>query len=173
MTPYAPAAVLEREASQDTPTRRAVVEALPVDPVRAVRAMMARVAALQSVYERETGALEAAQVETFMQLQADKLAAAAAYQAGMEALLARKAEVEGVLDPALRGQIAAMQATFAAVTRRNMEALERMQRSVTRLADKICAAARADVAGRGPVGYGPGGAAGGLKTVSTGHGEVV
>lgn len=149
--------------------------ALPLDPNQAAQAMMTRIKNLQGVYERETGALEAAQVEVFMAMQEEKLAALASYQEGMAALLERKDALAAGLTPAVRKQLNAMQQDFTRTTTRNMEALERMQRCVGRVSDKICALARADVMGRAPVGYGANGgqSPGALRTVSTGKGEVV
>lgn len=147
------------------------------DPQSAALILIQRVKVLQDIYERETGALEAAQVEVFMALQEEKLAAASAYQDAMKRLLEQKAQLSGALAPSLRAQLIVMQKDFAALTERNKQALERMQRCVARLSEKICALAKTEVMSSAPVGYGPCGgqssAAASVRSVSTSEGEVV
>ncbi|HBH25928.1 MAG TPA: hypothetical protein DDX54_00775 [Rhodospirillaceae bacterium] len=148
---------------------------LGTDPNTLAREVLARARGLAQIHEKETGALEAAQVEVFMAMQEEKLAAVEAYQESMVALLAQREELAGALDPALRAALAETQIDFALLTQRNKEALARMQRCMARLADKICAMAKAEVRAASPVGYGQNGgsAPGALRTVATSKGEVV
>ncbi len=123
-------------------------------------------AILEDVVLRENAALEAIQVEVFMALQEEKLAAAVAYQEAIMVLSAAPLPVE------MRQKLTAMQGHFTQLCTHNAKALDRMSRCVDRLAGKICEAAQVVITQESAKGYDAAGGRDAVRLVSMGQGEV-
>ncbi len=105
---------------------------LAQSPDTALEGVMMTIKDLFVIYERETEALENVDTNTFLSLQDEKIASARTYQSGMEDLLSRREEIRKAT-PAVKKRFEQMQTDFSALSRRNMEALSRMQRTMERL----------------------------------------
>lgn len=110
------------------------------DAGRAMQDMMLTIDALRGIYVRETEALENTDTQTFLSLQDEKLEAAQKYKRGIESLMTRE-DLKNV-SPAIKNKLAAAQKDFAGLADRNIEALQRMQRSTERLGQTIMGAAK-------------------------------
>lgn len=143
------------------------------DAGRAMQDMMATIDALRGVYVRETEALENTDTKTFLSLQDEKLEIAQLYKRGIEALMTRKDDLKSA-SPTVKGQLAAAQKEFATLANRNMEALQRMQRSTERLGHTIMGAAKDAARKQQAFSYGENGLVhkNEKKTVSMGFGET-
>ena len=121
---------------------------LSKDPNTAMQEMMNTIDHLRGIYRRETEALEASDTRAFLEMQAEKLRAARAYQNGVSQILERKEEMKKS-NPLLRRRLEDMQKDFAGLTAKNIDALKRMSRVTERLGDSIRIAAKnAAVRGR-------------------------
>lgn len=125
---------------------------LSADPKRAIQDMMETIDALRNVYVAETVALQTADTATFFSLQDEKIEAAQNYHTGISEFLARKDEIMTV-HPDLKNIIRRKQEEFSEVARENLDALDRMRRTVDRMGNRIMKAAR-DAAAREGVTYG-------------------
>ncbi|MCC6598370.1 MAG: hypothetical protein IT559_06240 [Alphaproteobacteria bacterium] len=103
--------------------------------------MMLTINQLFKIYELETEALERVDTKTFLALQDEKIATARLYQSGMQNLLERKNEMRKAAQP-VRARFEQMQADFSVLSRKNMEALSRMQRTMERLGGTLRKAAK-------------------------------
>lgn len=122
------------------------------DPRKAIDEMMATIDALRAVYIEETDALENVDTRRFMDLQERKIETARNYQSGIAQILARKDEIRAA-DPDLRTRLVRMQEDFADLSAKNMQALERVKNSVTKLGERMMRSAR-DAAQKDVVNYG-------------------
>ncbi len=117
---------------------------LPKDPVGAIEEMMSIIDDMCSVYARETDVLKAANSQDFMAMQDETLQTAARYQDAMQQMILRKDEIKNI-DPVYKNKLNDMQKDFSVIAKKNLDALERMQRCVGRIGNKIREAAQ-DVA---------------------------
>lgn len=131
---------------------------MSLSPEEAIQDMMGTIDTIRDVYARETEALTAANTRAFLDMQEEKLQAARKYQIGIEAILNRRGDFKNV-NPVMKKRLADMQAEFAAITRKNMEALDRMQRCVHRMGETISSAARETAAKNRTFSYGENGKA--------------
>ena len=122
----------------------------------AIQDMMQTIDALRGVLVRETQALENADTDSFMTLQEHKLSVAREYQSGISQLLARKDEIRAA-DPTLKTRLAAMQTDFHKTAQANHESIERMQRNMKRLGERIMSVARETVKKETQFAYGASG----------------
>lgn len=111
------------------------------DPVKAVKEMIAIIGVLNDVYAQETHALESMDTETFINLQSTKLDIAESYASGIRDLQMRQNQMDKIPQK-LRHKLQDMQGGFAALARRNIEALDRMHRLADQVGETIYAAAR-------------------------------
>jgi superfamily II helicase len=109
---------------------------LSANPKKAVEQAIRNIESLSEIYTRETEALSASDTQAFFALQDEKLSAANLYQKSIEELIQRKEEIKAV-DPEIKSKLTAMQDSFAQLTKRNMDALQRMQRTTERLGNTI------------------------------------
>lgn len=109
---------------------------LPSDPDMALEQMILTIQHLKDVYIRETRALEEADSKAFLAMQEEKFAAAQNYQDGIAQILARKDDMKNAR-PALKTSLQKLQQEFTPLFERNLEALERMDKAMTRLGEKI------------------------------------
>lgn len=135
--------------------------ALSSDPKRAIQDMMQTIDALRNVYVAETMALAASDTPAFLSLQDQKIEAAQNYHTGISEFLTRKDEILTV-HPDLKSLIRRKQEEFSDVARENLDALDRMRRTVDRMGNRIMQAAR-DAATREGVTYGKSGNMNGYK----------
>lgn len=131
------------------------------DPRKAIAEMMATIDALRAVYAEETDALERADTQRFMALQDRKIETARNYQSGIAQIAARKEEIRAA-DPSLRQALVARQEEFSALAARNLQALDRVNRGVRKLGERIMRSAR-DAAQKEAVNYGKRGQLNGYK----------
>ncbi len=127
--------------NQTPHTRKAGEPLLSRDPNRAMQDMMDTIDSLRVVYEQETEALLNADTKGFLAVQDEKFRRAKAYQTGVEELLARKDEMKDV-NIELKKKLEKMQKDFSELSRSNMIALERMQRTMERLNGTIRSAVK-------------------------------
>lgn len=111
------------------------------DPNKAMQQMMESIDQLRNVYEQETEALKTADTNSFLSLQQHKMDSAASYERGINELIARKDEMQAV-EPQIKKKLNKMQEDFSELSMRNMDALQRMQRTVERLGGTIRTAAK-------------------------------
>jgi hypothetical protein len=109
---------------------------LPSNPKKALESMGEIIDHLHYVYSVETEALENADAKTFMALQDTKILAARNYQAAIEQLLNRKEELSNT-DVSLKDILSVKQKSFSELSRRNLEALARMQKSMERFGNTL------------------------------------
>lgn len=114
---------------------------LSSNPKKAMQEMMDAIDELRFVYEQETSALMESDAKRFLALQDNKLATARNYQRGIEQMLERKEEMKNA-DPELRTKLRDMQADFSQLARKNMVALERMQKAMDRFGGTLREAAK-------------------------------
>ena len=131
---------------------------MSLSPEAAMQEMMVTIDQIRDVYTRETEALDATNTHAFLEMQQEKLQAARKYQLGIEDIMRRRDEFKNI-SPLTKKRLADMQAEFAAITRKNMEALDRMQRCVHRMGETISAAAREAAAKHTTFSYGQSGRA--------------
>jgi len=135
--------------------------ALSSDPKRAIQDMMQTIDALRNVYVAETMALAASDTPAFLGLQDQKIEAAQNYHTGISEFLTRKDEIM-MVHPDLKSLIRKKQEEFSDVARENLDALDRMRRTVDRMGNRIMQAAR-DASTREGVTYGKSGNMSGYK----------
>lgn len=111
------------------------------DPAIAMQEMMSTIDTIRDVYTRETDALTASNTKAFLELQDEKLQAARRYQQSVEELLNRGDEIRNV-NPLTKKRLQEMQNEFSILTKKNIDALDRMQKTVGRLGETISQAAR-------------------------------
>lgn len=162
--------MIQAEAQTQTPPDN---QLLSSDPEKAMQEMMETIDSLRDVYVRETDALESVDTKAFLDIQEEKLSAAKRYQMNVEQMLARREELKEV-NPLLRKRLEEMQAEFAELSKKNVEALERMQRTTDRLGDTIRDAAKEAAKKNNAFSYGESGTMHGAekKSVSMGVSET-
>ncbi len=136
---------------------------------------MRTVRQLEGVYKEETEALKSMDRNRFVTLQDSKFEVARTYQNHMSQILARKDEIKHA-DPALKNRIKEVYESFSTLSRKNMEAIERMQRSTERLGNTIRSAAIKSAQSQRTCSYGDNGQISPYaktKAVSSGFGETV
>lgn len=102
----------------------------------ALKDVMRSIRALEKVYERENKVLMKMDSKGFMAIQDEKHAVAKNYQNVMTQMLARKDELVKA-DPKLKQVLKNAYADFSEHSKRNLDAIERMQRSTERLGNTI------------------------------------
>lgn len=146
---------------------------LSASPNRAMQEMMEAIDTLREVYIQETAALDAADTNSFLAMQDAKLNAARNYQSGIQQILARKDEMRAA-DPSLKIRLERKQHDFSALAKKNVEALERMNRCMERIGNTLRSAAREAAAKDRSMSYGETGTmhVPDRKIVSTGISET-
>jgi len=114
---------------------------LAQDPNQAMQEMMQALDALRNVYSDENFALGSSDTRRFMELQERKLDAAQHYHDTAAQVIERREELKSA-DPALHRQLQAMHVDFAVMTESNLSGIERMNKSVKRLSERVLKAAR-------------------------------
>ena len=114
---------------------------LAQDPNQAMQEMMQALDALRNVYNDENFALGSSDTRRFMELQERKLDAAQRYHDTAAQVIERRDELKAA-DPALRRQLQVMHADFTSMTASNLSSIERMNKSVKRLSERVLKTAR-------------------------------
>lgn len=130
---------------------------LSADPQRAAEEMLSIIVDLQTVYDQETAALKSMDVDGFMAMQDQKIAAARRYESAAAQFLKRQREMQA-LPNGIKAKLADMQNAFADMVHKNRTALERMQRTTKRLGETIQDAAKTAIQKRTNSIYGQNGA---------------
>lgn len=113
---------------------------LSSDPDQALTQMVEAIQTLKDIYARETEALENSNTEVFLGLQDEKFMAAQNYQDGIAQIIARKDDMKTASAP-LKNTLRKLQEEFSPLFQRNLEALERMNKTAIRIGEKIRRAA--------------------------------
>lgn len=114
---------------------------LSQDPNQAMQEMMQALDDLRTVYNEENDALVSADTRRFMDLQERKIEAAQRYHDTASQVIEHREELKAA-DPALRRQLQDMHSDFAALTQKNLSNIERMNKSVKRLSERVIKGAR-------------------------------
>ena len=122
---------------------------LSANPEKAMQEMMEAINSLKNIYVEETDALLQIDTMKFLQLQDKKITAARDYQSGVSQIMKRSDEFKG--SPAsMREEFKKKQDEFSVLAGANLEALDRMHKTVRRLGDRIMQAARETAEKRSP-----------------------
>ncbi|MDP7142907.1 MAG: flagellar protein FlgN [Alphaproteobacteria bacterium] len=111
------------------------------DPKKAMKQMLETIGNLSALYEEENDALAKANTQKFLSLQDEKIKIARNYQNGMRQILDRKDEFKDFSEE-FKAKLIAKQKAFDEIARQNLTAIERTQKSVTRLNERIMETAR-------------------------------
>lgn len=143
---------------------------LSQDPNQAMLEMMQALDALRTVYDEENDALVNANTRRFMDLQERKIQAAQRYHDTAAQVIEHRDELKSA-DPVLRQRLQDMHGDFAILTEQNLGHIERMNKSVKRLSERVVKGAR-DAALRDSASYSRRGTLyGNNRPVSTGLNE--
>ncbi len=114
---------------------------LSQNPNQAMQEMMQALDALRTVYNEENSALVSADTRRFMDLQDRKIEAAQRYHDTAAQLIERRDDLKSA-DPALRRQLQDMHGEFRILTETNLSGIERMNKCVKRLSERVVQSAR-------------------------------
>lgn len=114
---------------------------LSQNPDQAMLEMMQALDALRVVYSDENEALVSADTRRFLELQERKIEAAQRYHDTASQVIEHRDELK-TADPALRKQLQIMHTDFADMTQKNLHNIDRMNKSVKRLSERIVKGAR-------------------------------
>ena len=112
------------------------------DPNKAMQEMMETIDALRMVYEKETQALKAGDVDSFMALQEEKLFNAYQYQANVKSLIERADQLKEQGQDKIISELKEKYAAFQDVSTNNVAALDRMNRIIGRITERLINAAK-------------------------------
>ena len=143
------------ERKQPAPQEQ-TIRPLSAHPDSAAEEMLRTIEILHGVYSEETQALESSDIKRFMALQDNKIEVASLYHDGMRQMLERKNELRAI-NPALKSKLEDAQKKFSELTQRNLQALDRMNRTTERLGETILSAVKREAQQRNTVNYGEGG----------------
>lgn len=129
---------------------------LPSDSTGALQKAISIIENLKSVYLEETKLLESNDSRSFLALQEKKVEAARFYQLAISQLIDRKEEIKNA-SPSLRQKLQELQLEFSVLSKRNMEALDRMHRCSEKLGETIRNAAIRSVQQKRSYSYGENG----------------
>lgn len=163
------------QENQENLQRRSPSAVLPRDTNAALQGVMSTIKTLEQVYQEENKVLNKMDSKGFIALQDRKLNAARDYQNVMGQILSRKNEIAKA-DPAVKQRLKDAHAEFSEISRKNLEAIERMQRCTERLGNTIRSAAIKSAQTQRSFSYGENGALSNStqnKAVSSGLSETV
>lgn len=118
------------------------LRSLSQDPNKAMQEMMDTIDTLRAVYDREAEALRSGDVEGFMEIQEEKLFNAYQYQADMQDMLGRVDELKERGQPEIIDALREKYDAFASSSEKNVEALQRMDRIMGRISERLINAAK-------------------------------
>ncbi len=111
------------------------------NPVKDVEALLTATERLIGIYEQETEALKSSDTKTFLNLQENKIEMSHQYQNLHTHVAERKEELKE-LPITLKEKLQDMDLKFKNTAHRNLKALNAMDKSMTRLNERIMKAAR-------------------------------
>ncbi len=114
---------------------------IPQNPNTAMLEMMQALDALRAVYDEENNALEASDTRRFMDLQERKIKAAHRYHETAAHVVDQREHLQAA-DPKIRRQLEEKHTDFAAMTQKNLAHIDRMNKTVKRLSERIVKSAR-------------------------------
>lgn len=109
---------------------------LPRDVNAALKTVIGTVSGMNAIYTEETAALDALDTPRFLALQPTKIERATHYHAHITEMLSRKEELHKA-DPRLKSALRNLYAAFDDLSKRNLEALDRMKHGTERLGQTI------------------------------------
>lgn len=112
-----------------------------INPNDAMLDMMQALDALRAVYDEENAALETADTRRFMDLQARKIEAAQMYQEKAALVVDQRDHLKSA-DSTILKKLEEKHADFSAMTQKNLTQIERMNKTVKRLSERIVKSAR-------------------------------
>ncbi len=117
------------------------INASAMNPNEAMLDMMQALDALRAIYDEENAALESADTRRFMDLQARKIEAAQSYQEKAAHVVDQRDHLKSA-DSNILKQLEEKHADFSAMTQKNLTQIERMNKTVKRLSERIVKSAR-------------------------------
>lgn len=167
----------QQPPAPEKPAQRQQIQfrTLSKDTNTALREVASTINKMSKVFVEETDALNATDRNAFIALQEQKFLTAQEYQSDMGQMIGRKNELTSA-DPAMKEKLKKMQADFAEISSKNLEALSRMQRCTEKLGNTIRTAAIHAAQKQNGYSYGENGAisnAAKKKAVSSGLSETV
>lgn len=111
------------------------------NPNDAMLEMMQALDALRAVYDEENNALEASDTRRFMDLQDRKIQAAQRYHETAAHVVDQRAHLPSA-NPEILRQLEEKHADFSVMTQKNLAHIERMNKTVKRLSERIVKSAR-------------------------------
>ena len=148
---------------------------LPKDTNAALMDITSTMQKLSDIYIEETDALSNIDNKRFLSLQDKKLKIAYEYQDNMGQILARKEEVKNI-STSMKKKLKKAHKEFSEISKRNIEALARMQRCTEKLGNTLRSAAIRDAHKQSGYSYGENGSISNTakrKAVSSGLSETV
>lgn len=112
-----------------------------MSPNDAMLDMMQALDVLRAIYDEENAALETADTRRFMDLQARKIEAAQQYQVKAAHVVDQRDHLKSA-DSGILKQLEEKHAAFSAMTQKNLAHIERMNKTVKRLSERIVKGAR-------------------------------
>lgn len=112
------------------------------DPNTAMQEMMETIDHLRDVYQRESEALRSGDVQGFMRVQEEKLTTAYQYQSDMQDLMERSDTLKQNGREDIIKELQAKYEEFTNATEENVTALERMDRVMGRITERLINAAK-------------------------------
>lgn len=140
---------------------------LSQEPNKAIQEMMDIIDALRHVMEEETTILEASDAQGFLALQDRKYQAYKDYQSGVQHMMDNK-EVMKAAHASLKQRLEDMRGNFQETAHTNSEAIDRMQKGMKRLGDRIMSSARENAKKEQQLVYGSQGHMASSKTTTIG-----
>ena len=111
------------------------------NPNAAMLEMMQALDALRAVYDEENNALEASDTRRFMDLQDRKIQAAHRYHETAAQVVDQRENLS-MANPEILRQLEERHTDFAAMTQKNLAHIDRMNKTVKRLSERIVKSAR-------------------------------
>lgn len=117
------------------------VTAASANPDAAMLEMMQALDALRAVYDEENNALEASDTRRFMDLQDRKIQAARRYHETAAQVVDQRENLS-LANPEILRQLEKKHTDFTAMTEKNLAHIDRMNKTVKRLSERIVKSAR-------------------------------
>jgi len=114
---------------------------LPSDPEKALLKTFEVISDLEQIYKDEIDAMKNSNTQDFLKLQDRKLQHAELYQNCVQQIMKRKDEIKDIKAD-IKMMLKQKQIDFAALSKTNLNEIERMQRAVGRLGETIRKAAK-------------------------------
>lgn len=118
------------------------LRSLSRDPDKAMQEMMETIDHLKTVYAKENEALKNGDIYSFMKMQEEKLLSAYQYQSDIKNMMGRAQEIRENGSAALITEMKSKYQEFEEIGQQNKERLERMDRIMGRIGNRLIEAAK-------------------------------